>query len=72
MSIQEMKEYLALCLQGESTIPARKEMLTRKQEVLRQSIRQLEESVNYIDLKQNLHDEILSGKRPYESNLIRK
>ena len=41
MSIQEMKEYLALCLQGESTIPARKEMLTRKQEVLRQSIRQL-------------------------------
>lgn len=72
MSIQEMKEYLALCLQGESTIPARKEMLTRKQEVLRQSIRQLEESVNYIDLKQNLYDEILSGKRPYESNLIRK
>ena len=72
MSIQEMKEYLALCLQGESTIPARKEMLTRKQEVLRQSIRQLEESVNYIDLKQNLYYEILSGKRPYESNLIRK
>ena len=72
MSIQEMKEYLALCLQGESTIPARKEMLTRKQEVLRQSIRQLEESVNYIDWKQNLYDEILSGKHPYESNLIRK
>lgn len=72
MSIQEMKEYLALCLQGESTIPARKEMLTRKQEVLRQSIRQLEESVNYIDWKQNLYDEILSGKRSYESNPIRK
>lgn len=72
MSIQEMKEYLALCLQGEPTIPARKEMLTRKQEVLRQSIRQLEESVNYIDWKQNLYDEILSGKRSYESNLIRK
>lgn len=72
MSIQEMKEHLALCLQGESTIPARKEMLTRKQEVLRQSIRQLEESVNYIDWKQNLYDEILSGKRSYESNPIRK
>lgn len=72
MSIQEMKEYLALCLQGESTIPARKEMLTRKQEVLRQSIRQLEGSVNYIDWKQNLYDEILSGKRSYESNPIRK
>ena len=31
MSIQEMKEYLALCLEGESTIKARKEMLDKKQ-----------------------------------------
>ena len=72
MSIQEMKAYLALCLQGESTIPARKLFLAQKQEELRQSIRALEESVDYIDWKQNLYDEILSGKRPYESNLIPK
>lgn len=31
MSIQEMKEYLSLCLMGESTIPQRKDMLARKQ-----------------------------------------
>ena len=37
MSIQEMKEYLSLCLMGESTIPQRKEMLARKQEELRRS-----------------------------------
>ena len=30
MSIQEMKEYLELCLQGAATIPQRKEMLTKK------------------------------------------
>ena len=29
MSIQEMKEYLDLCLKGESTIPQRQEMLTK-------------------------------------------
>ena len=29
MSIQEMKEYLELCLQGESSIPQRKEMLAK-------------------------------------------
>ncbi len=29
MSINEMKKYLDLCLQGESTIPQRKEMLTK-------------------------------------------
>lgn len=71
MSIQEMKDYLALCLQGESTIPQRKEMLARKQEALRTSIQELEDSIAYIDWKQNFYDEVLSGKRPYISNLIR-
>lgn len=71
MSIQEMKEYLELCLQGESTIIPRKKMLEKKQEALRVSIKELEESVAYIDWKQNFYDEVLSGQRPYVSNLIR-
>ena len=70
MSIQEMKAYLALCLQGESTIPRRKEMLAQKQEALRETMRELQDSIAYIDWKQNFYDEVLSGKRPYESNLI--
>ncbi len=71
MSIQEMKEYLELCLQGESSIPQRKEMLAEKQKALRATIQELEDSVAYIDWKQNFYDEVLSGKRPYVSNLIR-
>lgn len=70
MSIQEMKEYLAMCLQGEETIPQRKEMLARKQEALRESVKELEDSIAYIDWKQNFYDDVLAGKRPYESNLI--
>lgn len=70
MSIQEMKEYLALCLQGESTIMQRKELLRVKQEALRDSIKELEESVAYIDWKQNFYDEVLAGERPYISDLI--
>ena len=54
-----------------STIPQRKEMLARKQEALRLSIQELEDSVAYIDWKQNFYDEVLTGKRPYVSNLIR-
>ena len=65
MSIQEMKEYLDLCLQGASTIPLRKELLAKKQEALRLSIKELENSVSYIDWKQNFYDEVLSGKRPF-------
>lgn len=71
MSIQEMKEYLELCLQGESSIPQRKEMLAEKQKALRATIQELEDSVAYIDWKQNFYDEVLSGKCPYVSNLIR-
>ena len=71
MSILEMKEYLNLCLQGESTIMVRKEMLAKKQQELRASIQKLEDSVAYIDWKQNFYDEVLSGARPYVSNLIR-
>lgn len=70
MSIQEMKEYLALCLEGPSTIPQRKVLLEKKQQALQESIRELEDSVAYIDWKQNFYDEVLAGKRPYVSNLI--
>ena len=71
MSILEMKEYLELCLQGESTIMQRKEMLAKKREALLGSIKELEDSVDYIDWKQNFYDEVLSGARPYVSNLLR-
>ena len=71
MSIQEMKKYLELCLQGEAPIVSRKKMLARKQEELRASIKELEDSISYIGWKQNFYDEVLSGKRPYVSNLIR-
>lgn len=70
MSIQEMKEYLVMCLQGEASIPRRKIMLAQKQEELRKSIQELEDSVAYIDWKQHFYDDVLAGKRPYESNLI--
>ena len=69
MSIQEMREYLALCMAGEATIPQRKEMLAQKQAALRETIRELEGSVAYTDWKQRFYDEILSGQRPYESNV---
>ncbi len=71
MSIQEMKEYLDLCLQGVTTIPQRKIMLAQKQEALREGLRELQDSMAYIDWKQSYYDEVLSGRRVYESNLIR-
>ena len=70
MSIAEMKEYLALCRDGEGTIPERKMILAEKKETLLQSIAELQKSVAYIDWKQGFYDDVLSGKTAYYSNLV--
>lgn len=69
MGIQEMKEYLTLCLQGASTIPERKEILDAKRRQLEAERRRIEESIAYIDWKQGFYDDVLSGKTEYHSNL---
>ena len=70
MSIAEMKQYLALCMEGEGTIPERKVILAEKKETLLQSIVELQKAVAYIDWKQRFYDDVLSGKTAYYSNLI--
>ena len=70
MSIAEMKEYLALCLEGESTIPERKVILDAKKEALLHSIAELQKAAAFIDWKQNFYDDVLSGKTEYYSNLV--
>lgn len=62
MSISEMQEYVALCLIGENSIPKRKVILEAKRNRLLEQIKNLQESVAYIDWKQNYYDDILSGK----------
>lgn len=70
MGIAEMKEYLALCLLGEGTIPERKLILAAKQKALLEEKKRIEEAIDYIDWKQGFYDDVLSGKTKYFSNLI--
>lgn len=69
MSIQEMREYIDLCLKGETTIPERKQILAQKRKALEEEQKQIQKSIDYIDWKQGFYDDILSGKIPYFSNL---
>ena len=70
LSIAEMRHYLALCLQGPSSIPERKVFLSGKREELLARQRALQEALDYIDWKQSFYDDVLSGKTQYVSNLI--
>lgn len=70
MSLREMKAYLALCLEGQSSIPERKVILAEKRNDLLKAIEDLNACIAYIDWKQQFYDDVLSGKREYYSNLI--
>lgn len=70
MSIAEMKEYIKLCLLGESSIPQRKIILEKKQAALYEQLQSIQDAIDYIDWKQSFYDDVLSGKIKYISNLI--
>ena len=70
MSISEMKEYIALCLAGESTKTKKKIILAVKRQTLVTQLQQVQDCIDYIDWKQGFYDDVLSGKTKYYSNLI--
>lgn len=69
MGIVEMKEYLALCQEGEETIPERKRILEAKRRALEGEQERISQAIAYIDRKRDFYDDVLSGKRTYFSNL---
>ena len=70
MSIQEMKEFLDLCAEGETTIPARLEILASKLEGLQKEMKRLRDSIDYVKWKQNYYHDVLAGKVEYRSNVM--
>ncbi len=70
MTINEMKEYLALCLEGEKSISERKIILEKKREALVKALDDIQKSIDFIDWKQHFYDDVLAGKIKYYSNLI--
>ena len=70
MSIQEMKEYLKLCLEGEKSIPYRQVVLDHKLQDLELKKQELQKSIDFIYWKQQFYQDVLDGKTNYYSDLI--
>lgn len=70
LGIAEMRQYVELCKQGKSSIPKRQKMLDEKLLYLYDKIKELENSIDYIQKKQQFYRDVLDGKREYYSNLI--
>lgn len=69
LSIKDLKVYLNLVYQGESSIQERKLILDKQREELLAKKAEIEISIAYIDDKQKYYDDVLSGKIEYRSNL---
>jgi len=70
MSIEEIREYLDLAMQGESTILERKAMLEQKEEDVRKEIVRLKQTLDSIAWKKSLYDDFIFGRREYYTNLV--
>mgnify|MGYP004532508265 CR=1 FL=1 len=70
MSIQEMKEYLKLCLEGRKSIPYRQVVLDHKLQDLELKKQELQKSIDFIHWKQQFYQDVLDGKTKYYSDLI--
>ena len=70
LGIAEMQQYVELCKQGKSSISKRQKMLDEKLLCLYNKIKELENSIDYIQKKQQFYQDALDGKREYYSNLM--
>ena len=71
MSIEEMREYLNLCLKGQSSIPERQEILDAKLCELEKKKQEIQEAIDFVHWKQNFYNDVISGKKKYFSYLIK-
>ncbi|MDE5898703.1 MAG: MerR family transcriptional regulator [Treponemataceae bacterium] len=70
MSIEEMQRYKDLCMEGVSSIPERRKILTEKLALLQKKMEELQASIDFIGWKKQLYDDIESGRKPYVSYLL--
>lgn len=47
-------------------------ILAEKKDLLIQELNKIQDSINYIDWKQEFYNDVLSGKTKYYSNLINR
>lgn len=58
MSIEHIKEFMHLCLQGEATVETRKEILLNQKAYIQEQMNQLENSLDTINYKIDHYKEI--------------
>lgn len=68
MSIQAIKEYVDLCLEGESTLEMRYKIIIDQKKKVEDQLKEINERYQYIDNKQKWYLDIMNHRIPDNSN----
>ncbi|GEP18893.1 MerR family transcriptional regulator [Pediococcus argentinicus] len=66
MSIEAIKEYIDLCLVGNSTIPKRLDIVKQQREVIEQQLNKMKICAEYLDDKLNLYQQAIDSNLDVE------
>lgn len=68
MSIESIKEYVDLCLKGESTIQERYQIILEQKEIAEKQLKEAQERVEYLHNKAAHYLEIVNNTIPDDTN----
>ncbi|MFB3164697.1 MerR family transcriptional regulator [Neobacillus sp. 179-J 1A1 HS] len=68
MSVEDIKSYVDLCLEGNSTIQERYEIILKQKEIAQAQLEEAKRTVKYMEEKANHYLEIINGVIPDDTN----
>lgn len=68
MSVEDIKSYVDLCLEGNSTIRERYEIILKQKEIARAQLEEAKRTEKYMEEKANHYLEIINGVIPDDTN----
>jgi DNA-binding transcriptional MerR regulator len=68
MSVQSVKDYVNLCLQGKSTLGIRYDIILEQKKQIEQQLKEMNERYQYLEQKAKWYDDIMNHRIPDNSN----
>lgn len=72
MSLQSIKDYIELCLQGDSTIENRYEIILEQQKIVNEKLQEIIESSKYINNKAEYYEKLVNKELQDLTNPAKK
>ena len=62
LPINTVRQYIRMCLKGDSTIPERAEMISKQEKVLHDQLQMLQQQMEILEYKKKYYQDLLAGR----------